>query len=72
MTDNATEGRMPYLSERGTPYVAIPKPDGSTSVMLTNGKAAKRVKRDGDHWRSLDGQTFADLDAVADGMRWAL
>lgn len=57
----------------GTPYTTTFKLDGVILVAVPNRtdiKAAKRVKRNGSGYYSLDGQTWADLDAVADGMRW--
>ena len=60
---------------QGTPYT-VAKRDAYGAVTVTVGdhKAAKRVKQDasGNRYRSLAGETFDTLDAVADSMRWAL
>lgn len=58
----------------GTPYVTRALPGAIVSVTVGDGDASKSVKRDarGNRWRSLDGQTFANLDAVADSMSWAI
>jgi hypothetical protein len=63
------------ITPRGTPYETIDKGNGVTWVAVPSRadiKAAKRVRRNEAGYYSQDGQTFTDLDAVADGMRWAL
>lgn len=61
------------ITPQGTPYTVTPRGEAVT-VTVGDHKAAKAVKQDatGNRWRSLDGQTFDSLDAVADSMRWAL
>ena len=57
----------------GTPYEVVNNGE-DMRVTVGNNKAAKRVRQDasGNRWRSLDGQTFATLEEVADSMAWAL
>ena len=67
----ATETQL--ITFAGTPYEVVNRGE-ETRVTVGDNKAAKRVRQDasGNRWRSLDGQTFADLDEVADSMGWAL
>ncbi len=63
-------------SPNGTPYTVTKRNAYGAVTVTVSGliDAAKGVKQDatGNRWRSLDGQTFDNLDSVADSMRWVL
>ena len=67
----ATETQL--ITFAGTPYEVV-NLGKDMLVTVGNNRAAKRVRQDasGNRWRSLDGQTFADLEEVADSLGWAL